>query len=325
MARREAKKQRAARERRSGKRAARNGHRRASIGESDATQIMAKNAISVECTENEEERRTERWILEGTPVLIAKDFLDSENPDSKPIAALKGRASRDVEELVRQIHLCCSDQKWTSYQKRVACEQLVQLAVLSTSGIYRLAKQFPEPFREIAEELSDFPCFFPAHAEDLPVLKNFIWDELSLGKRHTLKFRAASRRKTFSKKTWVNALLLNLIDSVYRLAHEEHERDPGYDYGLDTFRDVVFRVPLTPQHAKKWFDLMWKVLLVTIPNPEKHPRLRQLVERPSLRKKRLRRDGTVGEKTLAHNMRAEIRRKLGIYLKRMLNDSAVHK
>jgi hypothetical protein len=148
---------------------------------------------------------------------------------------------------------------------------------------------------------------------------------LNLGKRHTLRLRVASRRKTFSKKTWVNRLLLNLIDSVYRLAREEHERDPGYDYGLDTFRDVVFRVPLTPQNAKKWFDLMWKVLLVTIPNPESHPRLRQLVERPSLRRKRMRRDGTVGEKTLAHNMRADIKTKLAVYLRRMLNDSAVHK
>jgi hypothetical protein len=56
-----------------------------------------------------------------------------------------------------------------------------------------------------------------------------------------------------------------------------------------------------------------------------HPRLRQLVERPSLRSKRMKRDGTVGEKTQADNIRASIKAKLAVYLKRMLNDSAVHK
>jgi hypothetical protein len=108
------------------------------------------------------------------------------------------------------------------------------------------------------------------------------------------------------------------------MAREEDERDPGEKYE-STFRDLAYRVPLTPQDAKKWLDVMWKVLLAVIPNPETHPRLCQLVDRPSLRTKRMRRDGTVGERTQAHNMRAEIKRKLGVYLRRMLNDSAVHK
>jgi hypothetical protein len=90
-------------------------------------------------------------------------------------------------------------------------------------------------------------------------------------------------------------------------------------------REVAYHVPLTPQNAKQWLDVLWKVLLVEIPNPEMHPRLRQLVERPSLRRKRMRRDGSVGEKTQAHNIRAAIKAKLGEYLRRMLNDSAVHK
>jgi hypothetical protein len=266
-------------------------------------------------------RRIEEWLS-----VLGAEYPDSEKPESKgkSLAALKGAASRDIEGLSRQIHRCCSDKKWTSYQKRVACEQLVELAFLSTVSMYRLAKEFPEPFREIAEELPRFPCLFPAHADELRSLQKIIWDEFNLGKRHPLKLRAAPGRKTFSTKTWANRLLNDLIPHVHELAREEDERDPGEKYG-STFREVAFRVPLTPQNAKEWLDVMWKMLLMAIPNPETHPRLRQLVERPSLRRKRMRRDGTVGEKTQAHNMRADIKRKLGVYLRRMLNDSAVHK
>src|SRR5258707_15558829 len=104
-------------------------------------------------------------ILEWSRVLIAKDFSDPEDPDPQPMAALNGEASRDIEELAKQIHRCCSNKKWTSYQKRVACSQLVELAFLATESMYRLAEEFPEPFREIAEELPRFPCLFPAYAD----------------------------------------------------------------------------------------------------------------------------------------------------------------
>jgi hypothetical protein len=116
------------------------------------------------------------------------------------------------------------------------------------------------------------------------ISSKIIWDEFNLGKRHPLKLRAAPGRKTFSTKTWANRLLNDLIPHVHQLAREEDERDPGEKYG-STFRDVAFRVPLTPQNAKEWRDVMWKVLLMAIPNPETHPRLRQLVERPSLEEK----------------------------------------
>ena len=116
------------------------------------------------------------------------------------MAALEGEASRDIEELAEQIHRCCSDKKWTSYQKRAACEQLVKLAVLSTQSIGHLAKEFPEPFREIAEELPEFPCLFPAHADQLRSLQKIVWDEFNLGKRHTLKLRAARGERRFPRK-----------------------------------------------------------------------------------------------------------------------------
>jgi hypothetical protein len=159
-----------------------------------------KGETNAQRTESEDERRT-RWIHEGIPVLIAKDFLDPEDPEGLNLAALEGRASKDIEELARQIHRCCSDKKWTNYQKRVACEQLVKLAILSTESMYRLAEKFPEPFREIAEEMPHFPCLFPAYAEDLRSVQKIMWDHFNLGKRHTLKLRAAPRRKTFSTKT----------------------------------------------------------------------------------------------------------------------------
>jgi hypothetical protein len=120
--------------------------------------LMAKRETNAQRTEFEDERKR---LMEQCAVLTAKDFSDSEDPNPKPIAALEGRASRGIEELARQIHCCCSDKKWTNYQKRVACEQLVKLAFLSTASMYRLAKEFPEVFREIAEELPHFPCLFP--------------------------------------------------------------------------------------------------------------------------------------------------------------------
>jgi hypothetical protein len=279
------------------------------------------------CPTPEEERQMRR-VFEGIPVLVAEDpdseEGEEEDPKSTTLAFLHGRATRDIEQLTNQIRRICSDKTWTSYQKRVACEQLVELAFLSTQRIHHLAGEFPEPFREIAEELSHFPCLFPAHAEDLQSLQKIMWDEFNLGKRHMLKLRAAPRRKTFSKKTWVNALLLRLIAGVYERGRRENERDPGEKYG-GIFQEVANHVSLTPRNAQDWLDVMWKLLVMITPNPEAEPQLRQLVERKSLREKRMRRDGTVSEKTQVHNIRAAIKSKLGVYLKRMLNDSAVHK
>ena len=339
--------------RRSNLRAARNSHRRPAVGDGERAPIAKRGTcVNIEGIQRlvdetlrheidnesapikakqetktqydvefeDEFKRSREW-----GAVLTNDFSDSEDPDPKPcIGALEGRANRDIEELARQIHCCCSDKKWTSYQKRVACEQLVKLASLSTKKIFDLATEFPEPIREIAEELPYFPCQFPAHADDRRLIQKFLLGDLNLGKRHTLKLRAAPGRKTFSTKTPANELLTDLIQVVHDLAREEDERDPGEKYE-STFRDVAYRVPLSPQNGKKWLDVMWKVLLVAIPSPETHPRLRQLVERPSLRTKRMRRDGIVGEKTQAHNIRAAIKAKLGEYLRRMLNDSAARK
>jgi hypothetical protein len=275
-----------------------------------------KRETNVEHPVREDERRT-RWIMEGIPVLTAKytdceEFdPDSEEPEGTSLTRLQHAANVYIKQLARQIRRCCSDKKWNSYQKRVACEQLVKLAILSTNSISRLAKEFPEPFREIAEEMPHFPCLFPAHADDLRSLQKVMWDNFNLGKRHELKLRAAPGRKTFSKKTRVNALLIRLIELVHESAHREDELDPGWDYGLDTFRGVAYYVPLTPdpKNVRQWLDVIWELLLEGIPEPETHPRLRQLGGRPSK----------------VHDVRATIKAKLGTYLERMLNAQAVHK
>jgi hypothetical protein len=284
--------------------------------------LMAKREINSQCIDTNYERQ-QRWIREGIKVLIAKD------KEGVPLAALEGRASRDIEQLADQIHRCCSDKRWTSYQKRVACDQLVKLAFLSTESMNRLAKEFPEPFREIAEELPHFPCLFPAHTEDLRTLQKIMWDEFNLGKRHTLKLHAEPGRKTFSKKTWVNALLIDLIQFVHKSAQHEDELDPGWDYGLDTFREVIYHVPLTPRNAKKWLDVIWKLLLVGIPEPEKHPQLRKLGQHPSRTERahfgerktsRTIKDavGKNAKHQTAGYVRAAIKEALGKYLVRML-------
>lgn len=249
------------------------------------------------------------------------------------MTALTAGARRDIEKLAKQIHRCCSDKKQTSYQKRVACGQLVEIAAESTDSIYRLAQKFPEPFREIAAKMPSFPCLFPASSGSQQWLKEYVLNELNLAKHHSFKFRAARGRKTFSTETWVNDFLIWHVQLVSDLAAHA----AGFNTRIDSakFQELPMRVqqklaalpqPLSRANAKQWLDLIWE-LLVLIPaqKPENHPRLRQLVERPSLRRKRMRRDGTVGEKTHAHNIRAAIKAKLGLYLGRMLNYSPAHK
>jgi hypothetical protein len=206
-------------------------------------------------------------------------------------------ASKKIEE--RLVHDCCSNNEWSVNQKRDLFLRLVQACLSINASLLRLAIEFQESFREIAEELPGFPCVFPAHVDHQRFLQKFMLDKLSLGKRYALKLRAVPGRKTFSTKTWVNKLLTDLIH--------------------------MDEVSFTPENPKQWLDAIWERLLLVIPNPETHRRLRQLVERPSLREKRMRCDGTVGERTQAHNIRASIKAKLGEYLRRMLNDSAAHK
>lgn len=181
----------------------------------------------------------------------------------------------------------------------------------------RLAGRFPQRFREIAEGTRHFPCLFPAHPEDLHDCQRFILNDLNLGKRCGLKVRPARGRKTFSQTTWVNELLLRYWNKACRgvisILNEKYDDEEVVAIGS--------KLLPSQDNASVWLDLIWKLLLRDIPEPENHPRLRQLGQRPSRKKKRIRHDGTVGKKTQAHNVRASIKAKLGVYLNRMLNDS----
>lgn len=272
---------------------------------------------------------TVRWIVEGIPVLIAED-PDSEDPKGDRLATLEGGMSRGIERLAKQVHRYCSDKKWTSYQKRVACEQLVSLANQATRSIFDLAAEFPEPFREIAEELPLFPCLFPAHPDTLRELQTLMWDRFNLGKCHALKLRAAPGRKTFSTETWVNSFLMHLIAIIHDATrHEDDEPDPGINYGFNTSQVEDHDVPLNPKNAKQWLDIIWQVLLTGIPNPETHPQLRKLGQHPSRterahfgeRKTTRSIKDAVGENAkhqTAGYVRAAIKEALGKYLARML-------
>ena len=125
-------------------------------------------------------------------------------------------------------------------------------------------------------------------------------------------------------KTSVNTLLTLLIHLVREQARHYDKLDPDWHY-LDEYRELDRHVPLSPQNVKRWLDAMWKLLLMQIPEPEKHPRLRQLGNFPSRRKKGMNLFGSVGAKTQAANIRATIKAKLGLYLERMLNEQTAHK
>src|SRR5215468_5390300 len=275
---------------RSNKRAARNSYQLPSVGETEGT-LMAR-------AETNAGRQAKGKHKEYYPETNARRTQIEQECRAILLLAEILAASRNIEE--RLVHGCPSNTEWSLNQKRDDLwRNLVQACISINVSLLWLAIEFQESFRKIAEERPAFPCVFPAHVDHQWFLQKFMLDNLNLGKRYALKLRAAPGRKTFSLRTWANKLLTDLIH--------------------------MDEVPFTPENPKQWLDAIWKQLLLVIPNPETHPRLRQLVDRPSLKGKRMRCDGTVGEKTLSHNMRAAIKAKLGEYLKRMLRDSAAHK
>jgi len=209
-------------------------------------------------------------------------------------------ATKKIEQ--RLVHDCCSSNEWCLDRNRDLCLQLVQACTSINASLLCLAIEFQESFREIAEKAPAFPCLFPAHVDHQQFVREFMLNTLNLGKRYPLKLRGGPARKTFSLQTWVNKLLTDLIHS-----------------------DDLDGVPFTRENAKQLRDAIWKALLRAIPNPETHPRLRQLGNFPSRRSKSMNSLGRVGAKTQASNIRATIKAKLGVYLERMLNEQTVHK
>jgi len=227
-----------------------------------------------------------------------------------PAPDLEGESTYDVayfalgyvQELAARVKQRCSDEKLTDLENRADCKLFVNLVSRVTKLVYYLALEFRMPFRKVAEERSYFPCLFPAHPETLRGMQKMLRDDLNLGKRDLLKVRPARGRKTFSFETWVNEFLFHYICEVsYRIELNRYESS-------ETDIERLYSELPTPANARQWLDEILELLLIDIPEPEKHPRLRQLGKRPSK----------------AHNVRSTIKAKLGTYLERMLNDQAVH-
>lgn len=250
----------------------------------------------------------------GTPFLeeIGLPSSDFEGESTDEIAHI---ALGYFQELAARVKKYCSDKKLTGLEKRIECELFVHLVSEVAYLPHCLALEFEQPFREVAEGLNQFPCNFPAHPDSLRQLQKMLWDDFGLGKRNPLRLRPMRGRKTFSLETWVNELLYHCFGQCYCLyaLYTAQPRSKKSKTKLQTSIERVFSpVPLRltkRESARLWLDPIWELLLVDIPKPEKHPRLRQLGGRPSK----------------AHNVRSTIKAKLGTYLERMLTDQAVHK
>jgi hypothetical protein len=224
-----------------------------------------------------------------------------------------------LQELVARVLRCCEDRRETPERKRDACQLLVNIASEAAADIHLLVKSFPEPFRAIAENRSNFPCLFPAHPEDIRKLTSFILDELELGKLHPLKLR--SPLKTFSKKTKINELLLHYIRRIHAEAAVllSWRIDDPFGFGSFPKEEVerLLEVGLSPETAPQWLELIWKLLLLDCPNPEKHKLLSPLGRRRS-RTERAPLKGN--KKKTSRYVRAAIKEALGRYLVLKLRD-----
>jgi hypothetical protein len=199
-----------------------------------------------------------------------------------------------LQELAARVLRCCEDRRETPERKRDACQLLVNIASEAAADIHFLVRSFPEPFRAIAENRSNFPCLFPAHPEDIRKLKSFVLDDLELGKLHRLKLR--SPRKTFSKQKYANRLLLHYLAEIRHMRTKVLSfrlDDPWASAGIPRLEieRLEDEIPLSVSNVKPWMDMIWQLLLRDIPQPEVHQDLRTLGSRPS-RTERVSRQGS---------------------------------
>ena len=226
------------------------------------------------------------------------------------------------QEFASRVKQRCSDDKVTDFDKRMACELFVYMVGQATKLVHYLMLQFKPPFRQVAEGSNHFPYMFPAHPGSLRRLQKRLWDDFGLGKHNPLRLRPVPGRKTFSFETWANQLLFHYICELqYKFAIIANKKSaPDFEtVWLGEIQltpeiarqvELLFKDAFPPtKNPKQWLNVIWQLLLLDTPEPEKHPRLRQLGGRPSK----------------AHNVRSTIKAKLGTYLERMLNDQGVHK
>jgi len=195
-----------------------------------------------------------------------------------------------LQELAARVKQLCEDPRETPERTREACQLLVNIASEAVADIHLLFQQFPEPFREIAETRSNFPCLFPAHPEQRKALNQTLLEHLGLGKLHALKLRPKPGRKPISMRTYANNLLRYYLAEIHRMRGELLSfrlNDPWASAAIPRreIERLDEEIPLCVANAKPRMDMIWKLLLEDFPKPETHRKLRSFGSRSSRRQR----------------------------------------
>jgi hypothetical protein len=206
-------------------------------------------------------------------------------------------------------------------QRTEAANFLVNLAAEAAMSIEALSRAFPDAFRAVASRKGAFPVNFPVLPEDRESTIRWLDETLCLGSKHELKLRRG--RKPFSRKTFANNLLLGYIGRIKARAIELQRLRIEHPFELEDVQllpeeNLVLHAPLSEATAKEWMQVIWKLLLVEYPAPEKDRRLRQFGAHKAKRTRIAL--GKSSPKSEAANIRAAIRDTLLKYLYRLLPD-----
>ena len=197
---------------------------------------------------------------------------------------------------------------------------LVNLATEATMAVKALSIVFPDVFKAVASRKASFPINIPALPEDRDKIIHWLTETLQLGSEHELKLRG---RKTFSRGTFANSLLLYYISRIKMRAIELQRfriENLLELEGVELLPEekLQLHTPLSKTTAGKWMEVIWKLLLADYPAPEKHERLKQFGAHKAKRTRIAL--GKSSPKSEAANVRAGIRDALLKYLLRMLSD-----
>jgi hypothetical protein len=200
---------------------------------------------------------------------------------------------------------------------------LVSLAAEAAMAVKALSNFFPDVFKAVASRKGTFPVNIPAHPEERDNIIHWLTETLQLGSGHELKLRGRKRRKTFSRETFANRLLLHYISRIKTRAVELQRFRIDNLFQLEGVEllpeeKLELHTPLSKATARRWMEVIWNHLLADYPAPEKDERLKQFGAHKAKRT-RIALEKSL-PKTEAANVRAGIRDALLKYLLRMLPD-----
>jgi hypothetical protein len=205
-------------------------------------------------------------------------------------------------------------------QKTEAANYLVNLAAEAAMAVEALSRAFPDAFRAVASKKAAFPVNVPVFSEDRDQSIRWLTEILQLGSNHELKLQG---RKTFSRDTFANALLLGYIGRIKAKAVEVRRLRIQYQLDFKSLKQLpeeklASKIPLSKGTAKEWMEVIWNLLLVDYPEPEKDERLRRLGARKAAKTRIAL--GKSSPRSEGANIRAGIRDALLKYLYRLLPD-----